>query len=84
MPRQSRRWHLAGLPRTSTCWSGRATWQGAHLYVEAMRRATDLIPNSAWVEGGDLTCNGDMIHFNTRSVRTLGQRYAAACLRLVR
>ena len=49
-----------------------------------MRRATDLIPNSEWVGGGDLTCNGDMIHFNTRSVRTLGQRYAAACLRLVR
>ena len=49
-----------------------------------MRHATDLIPNSAWVEGGDLTCNGDMIHFNTRSVRTLGQRYAAAYLRLVK
>ena len=51
---------------------------------KVMRHATDLIPNSAWVEGGDLTCNGDMIHFNTRSVRTFGQRYAAAYLRLVK
>ena len=51
---------------------------------KVMRHAADLIPNSAWVEGGDLTCNGDMIHFNTRSVRTFGQRYAAAYLRLVK
>ena len=51
---------------------------------KVMRRATDLIPNSAWVEGGDLTSNSDLIHFDTRSVRTLGQRYAAAYLRLVK
>ena len=57
-------------------------YEGNRSLNRVMRRATDLIPNSAWVEGGDLACNGDMIHFNTRSVRTFGQRYAAAYLRL--
>jgi len=51
---------------------------------KVMRNAVDLIPNSTWVEAGDLTCCSDMIHFNTRSVRTLGERYAAAVLRLTK
>ena len=43
----------------------------------------------ASLRGGDVPCDGPhpelgMIHFNTRSVRTLGQRYAAAYLRLVK
>ena len=41
--------------------------------------ATEPLHYSAWVEGGDLTCNTDRIHFDTKSVRTLGQFYNRLC-----
>jgi len=49
-----------------------------------MRHAVETIPNSVWIEASDLQANGDQIHFDLQSVRTLGARYARAYLRLVK
>lgn len=51
-------------------------------FNRAVRSAVDRIPNSVRVEGSDLSCNEDKVHFSTRSLRTLGARYAAAYLAL--
>lgn len=45
-----------------------------------MRKAVDAIPNAHWIEAADLTSNSDGIHFDTRSLRILGERYAKAYL----
>lgn len=45
---------------------------------EGIRRAAENIPNCACVSSEGLTPNADLLHFNTASLRTLGERYAAA------
>lgn len=51
-------------------------------FNRTVRSVVDRIPNSVRVEGSDLSCNEDKVHFSTRSLRTLGARYAAAYLAL--
>lgn len=43
---------------------------------EALQRAAQHIPHSYCVSSTGLTDRGDSTHFDTRSARTLGQRYA--------
>ena len=56
--------------------------RGNASFNRVQRHAVELIPNSAFVEAADLLSNWDKIHFDTASVRTLGERYAAAYLKL--
>ena len=44
----------------------------------ALNGLTNSIPNCACVSSEDLTPNDDILHFNTASLRTFGERYAAA------
>jgi len=45
---------------------------------EEIHRAAGAIPNCACVSSEGLTPNADILHFNTPSLRILGERYAAA------
>ena len=45
---------------------------------EALHRAAAALPNCACVSSEALTPNGDVLHFNTASLRIFGERYAAA------
>jgi hypothetical protein len=42
------------------------------------------VPATAWVSSADLAHKGDGVHFDTPSVRTLGERYAEAMAGLLR
>jgi len=50
----------------------------------ALHGVTNTIPNCACVSSEGLTPNADVLHFNTSSLRILGERYAAALLELSR
>ena len=50
----------------------------------ALNGLTNSIPNCACVSSEGLTPNGDILHFNTASLRVFGERYAAAMKELVR
>ncbi len=49
-----------------------------------LRKIPDTLPHSALVSAEGLTDKGDSLHYDGRSLRTFGQRYAAAYLRLNR
>lgn len=58
-------------------------WDAARKQVDdAHRRLPERVPNSAFVSSDGLTHKGDEVHFDSRSYRELGQRYAAAYLAL--
>ena len=45
-----------------------------------LRRIPDILPNSAFVNAEGLTDKGDDLHYDARSLRIFGERYAAAYL----
>ena len=47
-----------------------------------LRKVPDALPHSAFVSAEGLTDKGDSLHFDARSLRTFGRRYATAYLRL--
>lgn len=49
-----------------------------------LRKAPDALPHCAFVSAEGLTDKGDSLHFDARSLRTFGARYADAYLRLCR
>lgn len=49
---------------------------------EELRKVPDALPHSAFVSGQGLTDPGDNLHYDSRSLRVLGQRYADAYLGL--
>lgn len=49
---------------------------------EELHRAARTLPNCECVSSEGLTPNSDVLHFNTASLRTLGERYAEAMKRL--
>ena len=55
---------------------------GRYQYFEKVNAGISLaaktIPNCAYVSSEGLTSNADLLHFNTESLRTFGERYAAA------
>lgn len=48
----------------------------------ALNGLTNSVPNCACVSSEGLTPNSDVLHFNTLSLRTFGERYAAAMKKL--
>jgi hypothetical protein len=58
-------------------------WTEARKQVDAAQRAVVAsVPLVAFVASDDLTCNPDQVHFDSKSLRTFGRRYAAALQRL--
>ena len=47
-----------------------------------LRKAPDALPRCAFVSAESLTDKGDNLHFDARSLRVFGERYADAYLRL--
>ena len=47
-----------------------------------LRKIPDALPDSAFVTANGLTDKGDSLHYDARSLRIFGERYAAAYLRL--
>ena len=47
-----------------------------------LRKVPDAVPGSAFVNAEGLTDKGDSLHYDARSLRIFGERYAAAYLRL--
>ncbi len=53
-----------------------------HKYIhDAIRAVSKSVPNTYWVSAKGLTCKSDNVHFNTKSTRELGRRYAAIMIR---
>lgn len=46
-----------------------------------LRKVPDAVPHSAFVDAEGLTDKGDSLHYDARSLRIFGERYAAAYLR---
>jgi hypothetical protein len=58
-------------------------WSEARQQVDAAHRAVATsVPFVSFVHSDDLTCNPDNVHFDSKSLRTFGKRYAAALQRL--
>jgi hypothetical protein len=53
------------------------------LVNQALQRASETLPQCAYVRAHGLTHKGDGLHFSAVSLRTLGQRYAQAYLGLL-
>lgn len=51
-------------------------------FNEALPEISKQVPNCAWVSAENLTDRGDKLHFDAKSQRVFGQRYAAAFLKL--
>lgn len=49
-----------------------------------LRKISDILPHSAFVSAEGLADKGDGLHYNARSLRVFGERYAAMYLRLKR
>ncbi len=47
-----------------------------------LRKIPDALPHSAFVSAAGLTDKGDDLHYDARSLRTFGERYATAYLHL--
>jgi hypothetical protein len=61
----------------------RAPWSAAKARVDSAQRAvTSTTPNVAFVYSTGLVDKGDTLHFDARSARTLGRRFASAYLLL--
>ncbi len=62
----------------------RANWSVAKVRVDSAQRAiAETMPGVAFVSSDGLRHRGDSTHFDSRSARELGRRYAAAYLSLV-
>ena len=59
-----------------------AFWRASTLMNQVLREIPSLVPNSACARSDGLTDKGDKIHFDARSTREFGRRYAAAYLEL--
>ena len=55
-----------------------------HLVNEQLQLVARTAPRTACASAEGLTDNGDMVHFDSRSLREFGNRYAEAYLNLVR
>ena len=53
-----------------------------HIVNAELRKVPDTVPGSALVSAEDLTDKGDNLHYDARSLRILGERYADAYLQL--
>lgn len=60
-------------------------WTPSHDVVDkAHRELPQQVPNAAFVSAEGLTANSDNLHFDTKSQREFGKRYAAAYFQLLK
>jgi len=57
--------------------------EGSRTVDAALRSVAKEDGNAAYVSAEGLTSNADFVHFNAKSQREFGRRYAAACLQLM-
>lgn len=57
-------------------------WRASTLMNQVLREIPSLVPNSACARSEGLTDKGDKVHFDSKSLREFGRRYAAAYFQL--
>jgi hypothetical protein len=56
--------------------------EASRAFNDALPAVVRIVPHCALVTAEDLTDNGDKLHFDTQALKSFGQRYAAAFLKL--